>query len=186
MATIDQIKKHYDKLTARERFALMTAAYARGDDSEAKELLRTAPRKHYSVAHTEPLNQAFEFIAMMHIMSQLGHAAGMYYMMLACDGGALNVKIGDETFTEERALELLHRNIIGGRDAFRLICEEYKLDPNDILSQYPFVETVEIGEALVRIAAEIDEPTEVSTSYRRSVSKMRPTTPQHIQAPNHS
>jgi hypothetical protein len=161
MPTIDQLKKQYNKLSTRERYALMMAAHARGDELETKELLRTAPRKIFSYANTSGLQDGFRFVCMMHIMSQLGHAAGFYFVMLANpDDEPLNVKIGDETFTEERAIELLHRNIIGGRDAFRMLCEEYKLDPSDMLKDYPFIETIEIGQALVRLSAEEMETTD--------------------------
>jgi hypothetical protein len=166
MTTLDQLKKHYDKLTTRERFALIMAADARGDTSEAKALARAAPRKTFQFANIAGLQEGFEFVAMMHIMSQLGHAAGFYWMMLVSDASPIGdkplaVNIGGELFTEDRAIELLHRNIIGGRDAFRMLCEEYKLSPADILQRYPFVETVQIGEALVRVVFEQDEPTEV-------------------------
>jgi hypothetical protein len=173
VTTIDQLKKQYNKLTARERFALTTAAHARGDKAEASALMQAAPRKVFSYANTAGLSDGFQFIAMMHIMGQLGHAAGFYYMMLASDGGdePLNVKIGTETFTEERAIELLHRNIIGGRDAFRLLCEEYKLDPTDILSDYPFVETVEIGEALIRLVDERKGTTETQRAELESYTQ---------------
>ena len=44
MTTIDQIKKHYDKLTAPERFALMIKAGARGDQDERRALYDSAPK----------------------------------------------------------------------------------------------------------------------------------------------
>jgi hypothetical protein len=72
----------------------------------------------------------------------------------------LAVNIGGEIFTEDRAIQLLHRNVIGGRDAFAMLCEEYKVDPSDVLRNYPFMETVEIGQILIRTVYSLDEPTD--------------------------
>jgi hypothetical protein len=77
-------------------------------------------------------------------------------------------------------LELLTRNIIGGCDAFDVIGQEYQLDPNEVLRNYPFVETMKIGEAIASIGtneitdelkAGIDEYTQDTiTAYRAAIA----------------
>src|SRR6187455_3383195 len=86
MATIDQVKKHYDKLTARERFALLMAARDRDDDPEIKELLRTAPRKVWSMPNTNGLTEGFKFAGKWYMMEQLGNMASMYWIMDSAKG----------------------------------------------------------------------------------------------------
>jgi hypothetical protein len=46
----DALSRHYDKLTAEERFQLVLEAKARGDTTELERLKRTCPTKTYSMS----------------------------------------------------------------------------------------------------------------------------------------
>jgi hypothetical protein len=57
--TASPIRKHYDKLNTRERFAALMAAELRGDAAEAQALFDSAPHQLYSVPNTAPMTRRF-------------------------------------------------------------------------------------------------------------------------------
>jgi hypothetical protein len=150
---MNQVKRHYDKLTAKERFALMMKAHGREDNSEVKELIRSAPRKVFSFPDTHGLSEGFQFLVMFHMLTQLNDVASFYFLVLAQHDEEHEIKVGDNTYTISDAFELIQRNIIGGRDAFRAICKEYNLDPDEMVKDYPYTLTIEIGELFARLGA---------------------------------
>jgi len=56
--------RHYDRLGAEERFRLIAAAGARGDEAEQDLLYRAAPRITLSCSHHTPWAEAFDRLAM--------------------------------------------------------------------------------------------------------------------------
>lgn len=84
---INTIRKNYDKLNPKERFAALTAAVIRIDEQERKALLQSAPRKVFSFPNTYGLSEAFNFLSMWHVMNQLGYAASFYWLLQTDDWG---------------------------------------------------------------------------------------------------
>src|SRR5690242_12981824 len=80
MPTIDSLKKQYDKLTTRERFALLMTARDRDDANEISALIKSAPRKSWSMLTTYGLSEGFDFAGMWYMMEQLGYIAALYFM----------------------------------------------------------------------------------------------------------
>src|SRR5688500_231314 len=75
------LTKHYDKLTARERFAAFMAADIRDDKTEMHALISSAPRKTFSFPHTRGLTDGFEFLSSWHMIKQLGNCAIFFCLM---------------------------------------------------------------------------------------------------------
>jgi hypothetical protein len=69
------LAKHYDRLEAEERFRLIHAANARGDDAELNRLCQTAPRVTLSCSHHEPWAQAFHQLSTFVYLDLLKEAA---------------------------------------------------------------------------------------------------------------
>src|SRR5215472_12253704 len=65
----------YDRLTPRERQALLIAASVRGDTSECERLNATAPSVTWKVAHNFGLAQALWQAADLHLITLLDLAA---------------------------------------------------------------------------------------------------------------
>jgi hypothetical protein len=141
---ISTIRKNYDKLTAKERFAAIMAAVARGDGQEQKALVQSAPRKQWSIATTYGLSEAFRFLSMWHVMNQLGYAATYLYLLGVGD------EFGDKSFNFCDTLARLERRILEGREAWHAICQEYGIDSETMLKNFPFVEMIDMAESSVR------------------------------------
>jgi hypothetical protein len=69
------LTKNYDKLTADERFALISQALARDDQAEADCLASAAPRLSFSVPHTYFHADAFSYVVFVAILELLDAAA---------------------------------------------------------------------------------------------------------------
>lgn len=168
------LQKHYDKLTARERFAALTAAVIRNDEQERKALLQSAPRKVFSYPNTQGLYDAFFFLSMWHVMNQLGYAASLYFMLEMIWDESETIQIGDVIINFDDAFILVQRRILEGCEAWRVICKEYGQDPNFWLDTLPFVETLETMELITR-AANKDNPLELTdlqetiNGYRKAI-----------------
>lgn len=149
---INTIQKHYDKLTVKERFALLVAASARGDDQDREALLRSAPRKVFSFPNTYGLSDAFEWLAMWHGMNQLGICASAYYLAIVVEDESENthVKIAGEPFSFGDALDILFKRIVTNCEAWRVICKEYGVDSEKILEGLPYIEMIELTELTAR------------------------------------
>jgi len=143
------IQKNYDKLTPTERFSLVFAAAARGDDRDRAALIESSPTKTWKVPITYGLRDAFEFISNFHVNMQLGYAATFWYMLFIEDD--ITVKFNGLGFND--AMILLRRRIITGRDAWRAVCAAYGVDPDKMLEDHNFIEMIETTELMVRAAS---------------------------------
>lgn len=144
------IQKNYDKLTPTERFSLVFAAAARGDDRDRAALIESSPTKTWKVPITYGLRDAFEFISDFHVNMQLGYAATFWYMLFIEDDD-MTVKFNGLGFND--AMILLHRRIITGREAWRVVCAAYGVDPDKMLEDHNFIEMIETTELMVRAAS---------------------------------
>lgn len=130
---INTVQKHYDKLTVKERFALLVAAGMRGDDQERDALLRSAPRKVFSFPNTYGLSKAFEFLSMWHIMT-MAELESLYWLWLAI--GDDEIKLPDD-HTWMDVMDIIQRRALSRDSAWRAVCEEYRIDPDEMLKDYP-------------------------------------------------
>jgi len=151
---IKDLQKHYDKLTIKERFALIVAARGRNDDQEQDALLRSAPRKIFSFPNTYGILDSFDWLAMWHVMNQLGLCASAYYLTTVVENERelTGVKIASKPFNFRDALDFLFKKIVTNCEAFRVICKEYGVDPEKILEGLPYIEMIELTELTARTA----------------------------------
>jgi hypothetical protein len=75
--SVNGISKHYGKLTAEERFRLILAASARGDDIEGDRLLSASRRITLSMSDHCPYHDAFGELALC-VFIELSEAAACY------------------------------------------------------------------------------------------------------------
>lgn len=68
------LQRRYDKLTPRERIALMLDSIARGDDRERAALLSSAPRVLYRLPHHHNAFIGFTYLQMSYLIHQLNRA----------------------------------------------------------------------------------------------------------------
>ena len=158
---MDQIKKHYDKLTAGERFALMVSASLRNDTNEENALVNSAPKVNWEFPHTVGLSYGFRRLVKHHIAQQLG-TAGTFWMLIYMSendkAGPHLEEIEAEETPDERMLSLTARRFMEGREGFNAVCREYKIDPDamrDNYNQYP--ELTAMTEIIIRRGFDLKE-----------------------------
>jgi hypothetical protein len=89
------VARHYDRLTAEERFRLILAAGARGDEAEATRLLNSAGTATFSTADHAPFARAFDELATLVFLELLEEAA-RYHDALTRADETLDLFGGDE------------------------------------------------------------------------------------------
>jgi hypothetical protein len=85
----NSVTRHYDKLTAEERFALIFNAGVRGDKDEQARLVSSAPRIVFNVAHHQPFVLAFNDLAEA-LFLELLELAGSFFDKLTLSREALH------------------------------------------------------------------------------------------------
>jgi len=141
---LNALKKHYDKLTVEERVSAMMAAWGRDDMQEYRTLAQTAPYgKTFRVRETHGLLDAFEWLAIWHVLMQLGQMATLYFLLFH---GEEKIKVKGFDFDE--AMTFVTKQIIEGSTAWREICKEHNIDPNDALNHLPFLVMIEYAEII--------------------------------------
>jgi hypothetical protein len=138
----------YDQLTANERFPLIVAALARGDEPERQRLMHSAPTKLFRAPHHFGLAGAFLNLARLHMMQQLGLAADFWM------AGALLAR--EQADTEGRAREtVLSRGYLlrVGAVAWQRFCAEHRIDADSVLQLLPGYDALRCAEETAAQAA---------------------------------
>ena len=130
---INSIQKHYDKLSTVERFKLLNAALQRGDDTDRAALQQSAPRKTWSIPTTNGLVKAFDFLGMWHIMT-MQELDSIYWLLLAI--GDDEIKLPDDN-SWLGLVESIQRRGLSRDMAWRAVCNEYSIDPDQWIEDYP-------------------------------------------------
>jgi len=168
---INAITKHYDKLTINERFALMNAANYRGDENDRAALIRSAPRKVWSMPNTSGLIDAFDMAASWHIMGMLHKQANYYFLLSVVDDDLIRVtNVKDRAHVDISAtMQQCLTDTVTTCAAWRVVCGEYGVDPVRVLEGMPGALSLGIFEVIARrmiektTGAEID-PDELAAS----------------------
>ncbi len=159
---IEALRKQYDKLTPPERFAAISAAIVRKDEAEHQALLKSAPRKTFSVPHTWGMIAGWEMLSAWYMASQLADATA-FFMVLQFDDEA------DEEGKYFEAEGLLNRRILTRSQAWLELCQEYQVDSALMLDPYPGYELLEVLEPMMAVAK--DGMTGSSEPERADVDK---------------
>lgn len=159
MNNLKSLTKLYPTLSPEERLSAMIAARAREDKTELDELTRTAPKAGtYTVYNFFGLAEAFDWLALWHVMFQLGLIGNLHFLV-ACDVDKVTVKKHtskgiEETKTDiNTALGLTVQRILEGREAWQTICKEYNIDPAAALKNMPYLDFIEYSEMVAVVSA---------------------------------
>lgn len=151
MTSINQLEKHYDKLTARERFALIAAAMEKGDRQTMKHLAQTGERKTWRVPVTNGLMEAFEFVASWYMMEQLGYVMTIYFIMGSFEDATQASKIFEITYKEhglkitpDEVIDRYTRQLLANAEAWRQLCDEYKIDSEVFIKGLPHYDVLQL------------------------------------------
>jgi hypothetical protein len=123
------VAKHYDRLTVRERLALLTAAMARGDRVEAGRLSDAAPQRRYLMAHHSYKFLVYTTLALTHRIELLDLAALLIRMVGMAD---VMDAAGSHDHAERvnAAAEFVGFMYTVEREAWRLFCEKVGTHPD--------------------------------------------------------
>jgi hypothetical protein len=171
---MNAITKHYDKLTTRERFGLLVAAGARGDDTDRAALLASAPRKTWSIPTTNGFAEAFTFLSMFHIMTMQENST-LYNLLLDMDEDIKKINMGGHTWIG--LLALLQARTLSRDEAWRVVCAEYGINPEDLTSDLPGAESVLFFVEVMKRSNDINpvnvDPTEYINDLHAVIEKNR-------------
>ncbi len=124
------LQRQYDKLTARERLALLLAADARGDEREHRALLDAAPTALYRLPHHWQLFDTLQLLALSYLVNQLDRAWAI---------GTLAHISDDVSPTSDRAwraARIAAYVFCVQADAWRAFCGELEIDPNALIVEF--------------------------------------------------
>ncbi|RIK24517.1 MAG: hypothetical protein DCC52_12385, partial [Chloroflexi bacterium] len=138
------LQKHYDKLAARERMALLLGAIARGDDRERAALLESAPRVLYRLPHHHNAFIGFTFAQMMYLIHQLHRAWTMATM-------AHLANTNDDAW---RGAGIAAYALCVQADAWRAFCGELGIDENAMIAGFAeALQSLAFAERIARVFA---------------------------------
>lgn len=163
----NRLQKHYDKLTAKERFAAIVAADMRGDAQEYQALFDSAPRKTFAVKEHYGISLAFERLGMFHQIRQLEYA-GLMILATYIDAP----KYRDELF---KGLGMIAKRYQTGAAAWAALCKEYGIDPHAITQDLPGASVLNWASRLAELLQDDQDLPELQAyldDFRESIEKM--------------
>jgi hypothetical protein len=147
-----QLNRHYENLTPQERFSLIVAAGIRGDEADREQLVRSAPRKAFSVPNHRGYAEGFAEVGNLYVAQQLQTGVWMWRAMTVIESGEK-----DNPRMEQCLAMFAHRFLVMQR-AWRLLGEEYGVDGDAVLSVHPAWSTIQdLAELAEIFACSLDE-----------------------------
>jgi hypothetical protein len=164
---LEQLARHYDKLTPQERIPLIVAAAARDDEVEQARLAGSARRADYRVPDYWPFARGLFDLVQFYLLKQMDLAAAYWRTVAvlqraagACDGpspaASREELLRDLRFAAYRSLVLA--------EAWHIFCAEWQLDPKALPILLPGYENLEL---LLKLAEPIAFTTEEALNYLR-------------------
>jgi len=163
----NRLQKHYDKLTAKERFAAIVAAGMRGDDQEQDALMQSAPRKTFAVKEHYGISLAFERLSMYYQIRQLEYA-GLLMMASKIE----NPQDPDELF---KSICVLAKRYQTGAAAWAALCKEYGIDPQAPTQDLPGDSVLNWANRFANLLQDDQDLPELQKyldDFRQSIEKM--------------
>ena len=114
-----RLDKHYDKLTSRERFALVLAAEVRGDKAERRRLMDSAREDGFRVPAYRGYLEVFCEVAAQYVIDQLSTSLSRWMLLPLIDDAAEP----DPRLVDRHALAPYE--FTARRDAWQRLCTEY-------------------------------------------------------------
>jgi hypothetical protein len=141
------LTRHYEKLTPRERFSLIVAAGIRGDEADREKLMRSAPKKAFSVPNHRGYAEGFADVGSLYVAQQLETGIWMWRVLAMIEGDQ------KDSPRWEQCLAMFASRFLVWRKAWRMLCEEYGVDGDAVLSVHPTWKTVQQLAELAEILA---------------------------------
>ncbi len=168
----------YNRLTARERLPLLLAARERGDAAEAQRLVRSAPRRAFTVPDYHGLAEGVDQLAQMHALCLLERVAcywrasgwlrrGHVERGADAEDGALSRRWSDVARMWAYLFTVEAR-------AWEQLMVEMHLDSEARLRDLPGYETLRWAEKEIRLVAFTEE--QAAAYLRRRNPQARPPT----------
>jgi hypothetical protein len=151
----DCLARLYDRLTPRERLALIVAATARGDEADRARLVASAPTHLFRVPDYYGLAEGLRSLALLHVAHMLDlaaryrHASGLVAQEGDCKGRAGQAERARRLDAERMLAYLLVVNAEG----WTRFCSEMQLDGDLLLKNLPGYETLTRAEEVGRLMA---------------------------------
>jgi hypothetical protein len=146
--TTNTLAKQYTWLSADERFSLLLAATARGDEVEANRLAKSGPPATFSVSNAFCRSMAFLIVSALHQMQRLSLAA-LYFKT-----SALSDTTTGELSARCRDCARLYAYLVNiHADAWLEFCRVEDLTPMMGTAGYPGEEVIERAAEEARLEA---------------------------------
>jgi hypothetical protein len=164
----DALAKLYDRLTPRERLALIIAAVERGDAAEADRLSRSAPRIQVGLPDYHGLGDGLLLLALFHLIGQLER--GLIYWhtsATAVDWEECPARHQDHGRAERlwAVARMTAYRLCVEADAWTQFCSELHIDPEALLRDLPGYDTLRLTQEAARLLLWTAE--EAATYLRR-------------------
>jgi hypothetical protein len=152
----NQLAKHYDKLTAMERFQLIKGAIARQDEEELERLKRSAPFIEFRAHHHHAIARHFWHMETFHLLKLVDIAAAYFEALakLRNPQPQEGATPGDD-WGEALSLGYVFKMHWAG---WRQFCAELNLDPEDDWVGVPGYYLVKRAEKAVEANPEVGVP----------------------------
>jgi hypothetical protein len=149
MKSNGKLQKHYDKLTPRERLALILGAIERGDETERAALVDTAPHWTYRLPHHQNLYDVLQLLALSHLVNQLQRALTISTL----------AHVGENDNMPYRGACIAAYVFCVQADTWRAFCDELGIGENAIIAEFKdALAALEFAEEIARaIAYTFDE-----------------------------
>lgn len=164
---INALRKKYDKLTAKERFAAMIAADMRGDDQEHDAIMQSAPKKTFAIKEHYGLAIGFERLSMFHHIRQLENAG-----LLLLASKIENPQDPDTLF---QSVCVITKRYQTGAAAWAALCKEYGIDPHALTQDLPGNSVLDWANCFADLLQDDQDLPELQMyldNFRQSVEKM--------------
>jgi len=169
---INSIQKHYDKLATVERFKLINAAAARGDDADRLALANSAATKTWKVITMRGYFDAFDFLAAWHVCAML-ELDSLYWALLALgEDDQDNIKMpGGDSWLG--LMQRIQARALARVDAWVEVCKEYNVDAAQLVEDLPGGASLEMFIAALRELPAVEyDTTPYINDLRAVIAKM--------------
>jgi hypothetical protein len=144
----DVLGRHYAKLTPLERFPLLMAAAARGDEAERERLAQSAPTVTYSLSHHWGAATSYEFLANFMLLTLLDLAV-KYSSVVGLATGR-KPRRGDRNLGAWDEVLYVGYEFTAHLGGWQKFCGELNVDPEAIWKVLPGYETVKKAEKFAK------------------------------------
>jgi hypothetical protein len=132
------LERHYDKLSPRERVAMITAAWMRSDDAEAMRLIDGAPQRQYVMGEHVWLGTALRQVELVYLSHQLDTAV-TFWRTLGMAESVADDERSERLLLGARALAF---RMVQASDGWKLFCEELGVPAPGYIEQAPMYRNV--------------------------------------------